>query len=242
MTARRINRKSLTEQIAEDIATQISRETLEPNAELPSEQELGRTYEVSRPVIREALRRLEARGYVVISNGRRARVKEIGSDLLNAFLERVMSQDEKSWRELIDVREALESVAVRDVARDASGEAVGELREIVERMARSFEDPVAYSKADLEFHLALARASGNRLLTYFIEATRTALVSTMRTLRTRISPEYLPAVQRSHEAIIEAVAANDVEGARGALATHFETVRQQLNSENSYGEEEQNED
>ena len=224
-----INRKSLTEQIAEDMASQISQGILEPGSELPSEQELSNSYEVSRPVIREALKRLEARGYLLIANGRRARVKEPGADLLNLFLERVLSKDVESWRELVEVREALESVAAREAALRATPEEREELVALTRTMRETLSTPRAFSEADVLFHLTLARISGNRLLNYLIEATRSALISIMRGLRQTVPEDYLPTVQEAHEAIVAAIEGKDPEAAEEAMKRHFQTVREQLN-------------
>lgn len=223
-----INRKSLTEQIAEELADRITAGDLKPGGELPSESELGRRYEVSRPVIREALRRLEARGYLLIANGKRARVKEPGSDLLGLFLERVLSRDVESWREVADVREALESLSAREAAIRAGEGERRELQRIVEEMRRTLPEPEEFSEADVAFHLALARISGNRLLSYLIEETRTAFTSIMRDMRRVVPENYLPKVLRSHEAIEEAIDRGNPEAAELAMREHFEVVRKQL--------------
>lgn len=223
-----INRKSLTEQIAEELADRITAGDLKPGEELPSEIELSRRYEVSRPVIREALRRLEARGYLLIANGKRARVKEPGADLLGLFLERVLSRDVESWREVADVREALESLSAREAASRAGEGEREELRGIVEEMRRTLEEPEEFSEADVAFHLALARISGNRLLSYLIEETRTAFTSIMRDMRRVVPSDYLPKVLRSHEAIEEAIYRGNPEAAEQAMREHFDVVRKQL--------------
>jgi GntR family transcriptional repressor for pyruvate dehydrogenase complex len=228
MTGSAINRKPLTEQIAEDLAAGISAGRLSAGEELPSELELSRRYEVSRPVIREALRRLEARGYLLIANGKRARVREPGADLLGLFLQRVLSRDIESWREVADVREALESLSAREAAGRAGEAEREELRRIVNEMRRSLTEPEAFSEADVAFHLALARISGNRLLSYFIEETRSAFAAIMRDMRRVIDEEYLPEVLRSHEAIEEAIERGDPGGAEQAMRDHFEVVRKQL--------------
>ena len=238
MTGSSINRKSLTEQIAEDLATRIREGALAPGEELPSEAELARSYEVSRPVIREALRRLEARGYLLIANGRRARIKEPGADLLSLFLQRVLSRDLESWREVTDVREALETLAAGEAARRVEEAEKRELQTLLEDLRRTLDEPEAFSDADVAFHLALARMSGNRLLSYFIEETRAAFTSIMRDTR-RVVPEgRLPEVHRSHEAIVKAVLLGDPAGAEAAMRAHFEVVRTQLRMQLEKHEEE----
>lgn len=223
-----INRKPLTEQIAEDLAQRIGDGDLQPGEELPSEAELSRSYEVSRPVVREALRRLEARGYLLIANGRKTRVKEPGADLLSLFLKRVLSKDVESWREVTDVREALESLSVSEAAKRVGEAEKRELKQLLEDLEQSLEEPSAFSDADVAFHLALARMSGNRLLSYLIEETRAAFTSIMRDTRRVIPEERLPEVHRSHEAIVEAVLAEDPAAAEEAMRAHFVVVRRQL--------------
>ena len=189
-------------------------------------------------MIREALRRLEARGYLLIANGRRARIKEPGADLLSLFLQRVLSRDLESWREVTDVREALETLAAGEAARRVEEAEKRELQALLEDLRRTLDEPEAFSDADVAFHLALARMSGNRLLSYFIEETRAAFTSIMRDTR-RVVPEgRLPEVHRSHEAIVKAVLLGDPAGAEAAMRAHFEVVRTQLRMQLEKHEEE----
>lgn len=184
---------------------------------LPSENDLARSFDVSRPVIREALGSLRAMGLVESLTGRgtyvtAARVDDPRLSLLGRY----------STDELHEVRSHLEIPGARLAARRRGSAQLGRLREIVEE-SRAAEDPIAWVRLDLAFHVELASMSGNRVQVLLVEALRELL--TEQSLSVARLPARLVAATEEHQAILEAVEAGDARAAEKAMSRHLDRIR-----------------
>lgn len=165
--------------VASDLAAQVIGH-MEPGASLPSEAELAQRYSVSRLTIREAVKMLAGRGLLELSRGRRAVVREPDGSVFGDFLTSITQYDPKAIFDLVEVRLSLEVQSAGLAAKRASRPALAAIeaalagmREAAAEQQRGL-DPVAaerrFHKHDLDFHLAVAMASGNRVLLYLFEA------------------------------------------------------------------------
>lgn len=221
-------RSSLSSQITKQLVEIIEKGEYDAGDSFLGEQEVVERFRVSRPVVREAFRALEAQGYIAIRQGQRARVLPPGGGLLEKFFSRVLSKDFESWEQLMDVREALELLCARTAARNRSPADIQQLRRIVDDMERTINEPDEYSAQDINFHIALAAGTENPYLRYIIESVRRSLVEVLIGLREKLPKEVIPHVQLSHVRIVDAVEAGDAEAAVEAMRTHFEIVRANL--------------
>ena len=113
----KLSRSTLAEQATENLLVYIETQNLKPGDLLPSETRLATQFEVSRPVIREALKNLEGKGIIEIINGKGALVKPMDSDPLRLFFQRAVQIERNTILELMDVRRGLEVQAVMLAAR-----------------------------------------------------------------------------------------------------------------------------
>jgi GntR family transcriptional repressor for pyruvate dehydrogenase complex len=118
-------------------------------------------YSVSVGSIREALSMLITAGLIETRAGSGTYVARIDTPSDGAG-QRTLER--KEVEELIEAREVIESRLAALAAERATPERIAELRGRLEMMEAVSSDPVAYAGADVEFHLALARAAGNRFL------------------------------------------------------------------------------
>lgn len=223
-----IVRRSISSQITSQLVEILEGDQYEAGDLFPGEQELADRYRVSRPVIREAFRALEAQGYISIRKGQRARVLPPGARLLDSFFSRLLSQDSYSWEQLMDVRESLEQLSAQSAAQSRDPADIEQLRRIVTDMEKTINSPEEYSVQDINFHVALASASGNPFLRYLIESVRRSLVEVLTGMRKQLPAQYIPHVQASHVRIVDAVEAGDKAAASEAMRNHFEIVRMNL--------------
>ena len=143
-----LDRSTLRERALEALRSAILSGRYRPGDHL-GEVELAGSLGVSRGTVREALRHLQQEGLVTAGN---------------RGMLRVDSLTPTEVRELFQVRQALEALAVREiVASSRRDAAVGALRTALERMADE-QDPATRMDADLAFHLQLCRLSGNSML------------------------------------------------------------------------------
>jgi GntR family transcriptional repressor for pyruvate dehydrogenase complex len=223
-----LNRRTLSSQIATQLIELVEGGGFSPGDFFLGEQDVSERFNVSRPVVREAFQSLAAQGYISIQKGRRAIVLPPGAGLLDTFFSRILSDDQSNWRHLMDVREQLELMSARLAATNRDPGDIAQLRSILVDMERSINDPEAYSVQDINFHIALAAASGNPYVRYLIESIRRTLVGVLTRLRTHLPKEIVPHVQASHVRIVDAVESRNEDDVNDAMVIHFEIVRDNM--------------
>jgi GntR family transcriptional regulator, transcriptional repressor for pyruvate dehydrogenase complex len=187
------------------------------DAELPSEAELGGRLGVSRTVLREALKHLQAQGLVVLAQGRRARVRPADPQATIESLDVLLRRSEGSLLHLVEVRRPLEAEIVEVAARRGDPESLEEAGRAIAEMA-STSSLDAQIEADLKFHRALAKATGNPVFVLLLDTLAGLLrASRQKTLGkhgSRIAVEH-------HREILDAVRRRDPGRARAAMLGHL---------------------
>lgn len=218
-------RPRLAQQVLEDLVSRIAAGDLTPGSTLPPEPELLAEYEVSRGVIREAVKLLEARGMVRIQHGTGTTIScELDWDLFDPLVLSATlanDSDQELQRELMSLRRNLEPHLAADAARHRTPPDIAVLDDILMRMRDLLDDADAYLRLDLDFHAAIMDMAGSRLVRQVV-----------RTLHGQIRAEAqgVPDVPRDellttlheHEAIRDAIAAGDPAAAHAATQHHIE--------------------
>ena len=173
----------LSNQVAENLQQLILSKTIKPGERLPTERELGEQFQVSRTVIREAIRTLEARGLLESQTGSGTYVKAIqDEDVVNSLGMYLSLQDHTfTLDSIMEVRRVLELQVVKLASMRATNEDLNQLEEILNQMFLSRKDILSFSKWDLDFHLSIANASHNQLFRILIEPLGEALFELIRT-------------------------------------------------------------
>jgi len=219
---KQLNRETLAEQVADAIAKLIETEQLAPGDSLPSTVKLAENFGVSRPVIREALKTLEGREVLTISNGRTAMVKPITSDGLRNFFAHAIALDRQSLIELLEVRNGLEVRSAALAAINATEADIADLEKTLIRMRQCLSDPTSYTELDVGFHTQIAAATKNKLMFLLIESIRDALANTIQEgLRSRFNSEQFERVQELHELVFDSIKSRDHTRAAEAMMKHF---------------------
>lgn len=214
---------TVSERIALQVLRMVEANELRPGARLPSERELAALIGVSRPSLREAMKTLEARGHVSIRHG----VGIFAADPRKGGIGAALSQQEASLEELFSMREILEGSAAGWAAemrnRSRLREAAAVLREL-ERASRVKPlDYVQLQRLDIEFHMRIVEAAGNRFLTQAMQVLQTMIAEAMdATLRI---PGSLERSRSDHRQIMEAIKAGDCRSARNAAKRHVLAAR-----------------
>ena len=222
----------LSRQAERALLSWIHRERLQPGESLPSTDAISRQLGVSRVVIREALQSLSARGVLEIGNGRRARVKPVTTMPLVHFFEHLTGMQQSDLGEFTEVRIALETRSAALAAVHHEEEDLARLQSILTEMDTSLDSPERFTALDIDFHITVAKASGNRLLLHLIESVRRSIETLMREgLARRRNRQQLQAVCEYHRAVFETIASGDPEAARQAMSDHFDTIARSLGRE-----------
>jgi len=216
------------EYVAEQIRRHISLRLIQPGESLPAERELAVMFGVGRPTIQNALRLLEATGLVEARRGRNGGtfVSQRASDSMAAdeLIVRVM-RNRKELEDLLQYRRVVEPAVARIAAGARRNVDVAAMRKAIRGMAAATTEP-DYMRHDTDFHIAMARATGNTVLAQAIEEIRMKLNDAMTLLPE--SDTWHRRISREHEALLEAIERGDGESAEGLMEQHVANSEQSL--------------
>lgn len=217
--------------VAQALLQRITSEELPAGSMLPTERELQETYNVSRPVVREAIKGLAARGLVSIKAGQGV---VVGGDLTTPAAEALLLAFHRAQvrtEDMLSTRLLLEPNIAPLAAVNASPLEIRRLQRYAETMeATTFVDGITPAKAtlwaitDSRFHVLLAQASQNPVLAVLIEVIVGILWRQRQTVNQHVTEELRAGASRQHTAIAEAVAARDAERARQAMLEHLQST------------------
>lgn len=189
-------------------------------ATLPNEAALVDEFGVSRSAIRESLRVLSAKGLIAA----RARIGTIVQDPANWNL---LDTDVLLWATmdppntppyllaaLIEARQVIEPAAAALAAARAKAIDLARIEAALDQMATQGLNRDAFIEADLAFHEAVVRASGNVIFTQFIAAMRQALLESFR--RTGHDKKSRADGYLLHKPVYDAIRAQNPDDARRA--------------------------
>ncbi|BBX32114.1 MULTISPECIES: FadR/GntR family transcriptional regulator [Mycolicibacterium] len=214
-----IVRRNAAETVFEDLCSAIENGDLPVGVKLPPEAALAERYGVSRSVIREALRSCQTLGLTETKTGS-------GTVVISAHAA-TPHYGRFSARDLVEARPYIEVPAAGWAARRRTEAQLAELTSIVDRMEGEV-DPARWVRLDTEFHLGIAKASGNEVFATVVAAIRGALSMQSRMLNASIH-ERRAASNREHRRILDAIASGDFADASDAMRQHLDRVEDAVN-------------
>lgn len=218
-----LQRTTLSQQAADHLLDHIEQHKMSPGDFLPSEGQLAAQFGVSRPIIREALRVLEAKDVITVVNGKGAMVKQLTNELLTAFFQRAARNRRGALVELMEIRRGIEVQSAWLAAQRRPDGDVQEITDVVADMREHLHDPRRFAKLDTRFHLLVAQASGNLMLYHLVESIRDPLEDSIREgLQHRTTEAQFERVQDLHEELLAAIEAADPKAAAAAMTQHFD--------------------
>jgi len=220
--------KRLYRQIADQLRALIAKGEFAVGARLPAERDLARQLGVSRPSVREALIALEVEGWVEVRTGSGVYVL----DRAQRAAAPVASSTEWGPLELIRARRVVEGETAAIAARTARRKDIEAMTRAIERMRELADRNVMPLDGDRAFHLAIVECCGNVVLA---ETVQGFWDSRRGPIFTRLGG-YFESVKswrsaiEEHEAIRDAIAAHDAEGARRAMHAHMDKSHQRFSA------------
>lgn len=220
-------RKSLGDLVFERMHRAIKSGAYKPDERLPTEHDLASEFEVSRPIIREALRRLREQGFIYSRRGAGSFVRAVGmreplgfgqlenvADLLNCY----------------EFRLTVEPAAAAAAAERHDAGSLAAIRQALELMRDATNRQSHREDADFQFHLAIARAAHNSYFFTAMEALKDHIAVGMRFHGASVKRETtgLTRVFAEHEAIAEAITAREADKARQLMHDHLVGSRERL--------------
>ncbi len=205
------------------IARLIRDRDLKPGDRLPAEGTLSKELQVSRTVIREALRSLAALHLVQLGAGKRPTVAHLDDDAFSLTIEHGVVTDQIDIQQIYDARRTIEA---RTAALAALRRTDAEARTIAAHaraMLDHCDDPRKVMEHDIAFHLAIAHASRNPLFALIIGAFGGVTRQTWPIgWKSRTSDHERQAMSELHIAIADAIAAGEPASAACLMEEHFD--------------------
>ncbi|MEC5397858.1 FadR/GntR family transcriptional regulator [Uliginosibacterium sp. H1] len=221
-------RDSLSSMAARELAARIDGGSLKPGQRLATERELMAEFGVSRTVIREAMSMLRSSGRIATQQGRGAFV--LGSPAAMGFdLPEADATSSRDVLYIMDMRLGLETEAAALAAVHRQESDLVALRDTLRNIEQS---PTHVPRLDVEFHLAVARATGNPYFVRVLDSITPLMVPRVRVdlfgADVAARRAVLQAVNFEHQQVCRAIERRDAEAARAAMRLHLANSRERL--------------
>ncbi|ATA26730.1 transcriptional regulator PdhR [Brenneria goodwinii] len=240
MAYSKIRQPKLSDVIEQQLEFLILEGTLRPGEKLPPERELAKQFDVSRPSLREAIQRLEAKGLLLRRQGGGTFVQANLWQSVSDPLAELLSNHPESQFDLLETRHALEGIAAYYAALRGTESDLQRIRDChaVIQQARDAGDLAAESEAVMQYQIAVTEATHNVVLLHLLRCMGPMLEQNVRQNfeLLYLSREVLAQVSIHRAGIFEAIVAREPEKAREASHRHLafiEEVLLDLNRENS---------
>jgi GntR family transcriptional repressor for pyruvate dehydrogenase complex len=212
----------LSDQVAEQLTTEIKQGRLLPGDKLPTEARLVAQFEVSRTVVREAVSRLKSLGLVDSRQGSGVFVSQkLPFAPLHFELTHAASQE--AVVQMVEVRRALEAEVAALAAERRSTSDLRTIRQAVQALDAAVKTGGNGVAEDVKFHRAIANATNNPFLIQTLEYLGQFMHGATQVTRANEARrvDFAAQVQTEHQAILQAVERGDAQAARQAAAAHM---------------------
>ena len=212
-------RYTLSHLVSEKLKQYIIENQIQPGQRLPAERELVKTLQVSRSVLREALRGLENIGILSIRHGEGAFVK---THYMTPLINQLMFHwklDQKKVSDLFELRKIFELAAIEQIIQHAGEADFDQLGELSSHMKKAAGDTLLVQQADVEFHLCLIQATHNEL---FIQMTELLVQYFSQTPHYHMTAQEIEKAIIEHAEIVSALRKRDAQEAKRILQNHLD--------------------
>lgn len=222
-----LERKRLSDEVAEQIKQHIINKLLKPGEKLASERELALQFGVSRPVIRESLKILEYVGFLEVVPGCTggAVIRKANSQLVSGTLEVMFQLGTMEIKELLEARRILEKETARFAAIRATSEDLARIEQTISKQDVEKE----FLAANDSFHTAVAKAAKNQILLLNVNSLRQAVFNLIE----KHNPGYesINSALSYHREIFEAIKARDGKAASRVMEEHLISFERRIMSD-----------
>ena len=227
-----IPRERVADRVAHELLRLIAAGDLAPGERLPGERQLADMMNVSRVSVRAALQQLKTQGLVSAVQGGGTRIIAASNEGASALSE-LIRVNRDNLHDLAEIRASIEVWAARRAAGRGSPEQIAGIERHIALMSQPGRAERHKAEDDLNFHMAIAKASGSAVYMHLMSVLSDILEEMFIYHRYRLhpGPEYDRLLLKEHRAVCVAIRARDGEAAARAMAEHLDTVL------SSYGED-----
>lgn len=236
----RVSHSRTADEVVRQIELLLLEGILRDGDRLPGERELSQRFDVSRPILREALKELEARGLLVSQHGGGTFVADIIGQVFSRPVIELIARHQRATQDYLEYRRALEGITAELAARRATDFDRRVLSGIIADMRNAhasgrFEDELA---ADVDLHNAIGEAAHNIILLHTLRSCYRLLEQGIFFHRHLVfaSEHARSQLLSQHEAICAAIVGGDPAAARTAAQAHIDHIATAIREAERTGE------
>src|SRR5215831_5821457 len=204
-----IQRMDVFREVVHRIEQHIDANRLQPGDRLPSDRDLAAALEVSRPLVRQALKALESLGRVSAQQGSGTYVQDASHRVAVRELTRGISFDRDLLDDALPARIAIDAEVLRAAFQRRTPETLASLRRALDDRERQLPDDPQEAGLDLGFEASLGRVCGNEVLRRLQALVHDVWLQAQ--IAVGIAPGDPAALHREHRAILDAFERGDLE-------------------------------
>lgn len=224
-----IRTKKIYEQVADSLLDSLKNGTLKSGDKLDSVEVLAKNFDVGRSAIREALSALRAMGLLEMRQGEGTYVKTFDATRFSLPVSVAFLMKSEDVKDLLEVRKILEVGAAGSAAASRSEEDLDQMKKALNAMEEAKGNGELGEQADLNFHMALVRATHNQMLINLMNSVSEIMVQAMRETRKLLhTNDGTDKLLQEHKRILAAIEAKEEETAREAMYAHLGSVERSL--------------
>lgn len=224
MALKQISKNNISDQVLEQIKSNILSGEWKPGERIPSENELKDTFGVSRNSVRAAIQKLIALGLLTSKHGEGTFVNDLSPGMYMNALIPMLILDKDGLLEILEFRRIIEVESVKLAAKRATPKDIEELEAIIDEMDQmtgSNYNPKRFATMDSYFHEVLVRCAGNSVLIKVNSIIKELLISNQIEIQKLIGPAL---AFKYHPLILQAVKNRDPLTASKIMEEHIEVT------------------
>lgn len=225
-----VNSPKITDLIIEQIRETILNGEIKPSEKLPPERELGARFKASRVAVREALKKLEASGLLIIKPGSGVFVAETNSKTMSDSLYSILRMQNTSLNEVTEARLIFEPHVARLAAERISEEDILMLEANIKETEKVLKTNKPPTIENVEFHALVAASVHNTVISLtmktLLDVSKIMTIETRENVQERIAISFRSYEQHKH--ILNAFRQKSPENAYRIMFSHIIDVQEAL--------------
>ena len=209
--------RSLSEKAADQITQLIIDEAYAAGSKLPNEFELAARLGVGRSTVREAIKSLCSRNILEIRHGSGTFVTENVGEIDDPLGFRFFRNKKKLALDLCQIRLYIEPELAAAAAQNADAGAAREMQDLADAVASQYRSGGDHAHMDVDFHTAIARATGNDIAPRLIAIIATSIPLFINLTKRALKDETI----KTHQQVVQAIARRNARRAKSAMARHI---------------------
>ncbi len=211
--------------IVDQIKDHIVHGNLSPGDPLPSERELMKSFNVSRSSLREALKILDAMGFVTIEQRKRTRVKSLVPESFIDPIHTLLKEDMTTVLEVIEVRKCMETWNAQHAAERANDSDIKRLKENIQSMKLKIKKKQSLIEDDAAFHLLISEMTHNTIQTHLMTSIYGIIQNSVGIC---YEENDASSILDEHQRIYLAIKQRDANLARNEMERHLDSVQARI--------------